>query len=126
MQRFFLLAFALFFSASSDRLFAADFYWDSNGATPGAGLTPTGTWGTSAFWSPDSTGASATGAWVSGSGAIFSAGTDATSLFVVTINTAQTANLLTIEEGIVSFEGSNAVALGASPITVAPGATLST
>lgn len=41
-------------------------YWDSNADTPGAGLTPTGTWGTSSFWTEDSTGATATTAWVAG------------------------------------------------------------
>ena len=37
--------------------FAADVYWDSNGNTPGAGATPTGVWGTDAFWGtlPDGT-----------------------------------------------------------------------
>ena len=31
-------------------------YWDSNGATVGAGATPTGNWGTSNFWSTSSAG----------------------------------------------------------------------
>ena len=39
---------------------AQTYYWDSDGSSPGAGLTPSGTWGTSAFWSTDSTGSSTT------------------------------------------------------------------
>lgn len=38
-----------------------DLYWDTNGATPGFGAA-SGTWGTSAYWSADPTGASETSA----------------------------------------------------------------
>ena len=55
-----------------------DLYWDSNGTTAGAGTTPTGTWGTSTFWSTVFDGTAATAAWTSGRRAIFSAGGDAT------------------------------------------------
>ena len=41
-------------SAQADTL-----YWDADGATPGFTRNPAGTWGSSAFWSTDSTGSSA-------------------------------------------------------------------
>lgn len=59
-----------------------DLYWDSNGATAGAGTTPTGTWGTSTFWSTVFDGTAATAAWTCGRNAVFTAGTDATSASV--------------------------------------------
>ncbi|MES2657953.1 MAG: autotransporter-associated beta strand repeat-containing protein [Verrucomicrobiota bacterium] len=54
----------------------ANAYWDTNGATAGSGNAG-GTWGNTT-WTLDATGASATGAWVDGNSAIFSAGTDGT------------------------------------------------
>jgi autotransporter-associated beta strand protein len=104
---------------------AADAYWDSNGVTPGAGATPTGTWGTDLFWSPDATGALATGAWVSGDVAIFAAGSDATNPYTVTLNGTQTVGGLKVEEGAVSLVGTGAVSLGANAIVISAGATLS-
>src|SRR5437868_3823005 len=55
------------------------YYWDANG-TSTAAVAATGTWGTSAFWTTDSSGAAAGGsvAWVAGSNAVFSAGTNGT------------------------------------------------
>ena len=100
---------------------AQTLYWDSNGATPGAGTTPTGTWGTSAFWSTDPTGSVATGAWTSGDSAVFSAGTDATGNWTLTVNGAQTVNSFTIEEGNITLTGS---AINATSITIGSGATL--
>jgi fibronectin-binding autotransporter adhesin len=96
-------------------------YWDSNGATPGAGTTPTGTWGTSAFWSTDPTGSVATGAWTSGDSVVFSAGTDATGSWTLTVNGAQTVNSFTIEEGNITLSGS---AINATSMTIDSGATL--
>jgi len=100
---------------------AQTLYWDSNGATPGAGTTPTGTWGTSAFWSTDPTGSVSTGAWTSGDSAVFSAGTDATGSWTLTVNAAQTVNSFTIEEGNITLSGS---AINATSITIDGGATL--
>src|SRR5262245_61874034 len=34
----------------------ADYYWDANGTTAGAGSAPSGTWGSDSFWNTDSTG----------------------------------------------------------------------
>jgi hypothetical protein len=64
-----LLSFALVGASAH----AGSSYWDSNDATPGAGATPTGIWGTDNFWSTDSNGSVSTTAWTSGDTAIFSA-----------------------------------------------------
>ena len=45
-------------------LAAQPLYWDTDGATSGAGgPTPTGTWGTDDFWSTDPLGEVVTGPW---------------------------------------------------------------
>src|SRR5687768_11927935 len=84
---------------------AADQYWDLNGATDGAGgPTPTGTWNTTnTNWNTDPLGgaAGAVGSWVSGDSAFFSAGSDATGAFTVTLSAVQNAGGLTVEEGTV-------------------------
>ena len=81
-------------------------YWDANGAVAGAGTTPTGTWSTNtAFWSADATGAQATTNWTNGSDAIFSAGSDATGTFTVTVSGAPKVNDLTIGEGTPTITG---------------------
>jgi uncharacterized repeat protein (TIGR01451 family) len=103
----------------------AQLYWDSNGTDPGAGVTPTGIWGTDAFWNTLLDGTGATGAWTPGSLAVFSAGTDASGTFTVTVSGTQTATGMAIEEGTVSIAG-GAVAVGAGNVTVNSGATLST
>lgn len=84
---------------------AANLYWDSNGTTNGAGTTPTGNWGTNDYWSASSLGTATTAAWTSGETAVFSAGTDATGIFTVTLGAAQTAAGLTFEEGVVTLTG---------------------
>ncbi len=65
----------------------AQLYWDMDGATAGAGgATPTGVWnGTNTNWSTSSTGNVATGAWVADQTAVFSAGSNATGAFTVTV-----------------------------------------
>ena len=83
---------------------ATDIHWDSNGATAGAGTTPTGNWGTSAFWSTDATGASAAvSAWNTADTAVFSAGSDATTTYTVTVNANTAAAGLRFEEGSPTF-----------------------
>lgn len=106
---------------------ASTVYWDGNGATAGAGTTPTGTWAGTAsdLWTLDSTGATGvTGAWVSGDTAVFSAGSDATGAYTVTVTGTQTVGGLTVEEGTVSIAG-GVVALGTNAISIQTGATLS-
>jgi fibronectin-binding autotransporter adhesin len=95
-----------------------DLFWDSDGATAGgsANTVAPGTWGTSNFWSTDSTGAAATGAWVAGENAIFSAGTDVTGTYAVTVNGTQSVGNITIQEGTLTFNGGE-LALGGGVIT---------
>lgn len=84
---------------------AANLYWDSDGATAGgsSSTTAAGTWGVSNFWSTSSLGNAATGAWVAGSTAIFSAGTDVTGTYGVTVSGTQVAAGITIEQGSITF-----------------------
>ena len=86
---------------------AAPLYWDSDGANTGgsASATATGTWGTSNFWSTSSTGTAVTGAWVTDETAVFSAGTDVTGAYTVTVNGTQQAAGITFEEGNVTLSG---------------------
>ncbi len=82
-------------------------YWDINGNTAGAGgATPSGTWNTALTnWSASANGDASIQAWSSNSAAIFSAGTDATSLYTVTVSGTQTALSLTFEEGSPTLTG---------------------
>ncbi len=104
-------------------LHGATKYWDINGVTAGAGgTTPTGNWTGTSFWTTDSTGASATTTFTSGTdAAVFSAGSDATGSFTVTLGSVQTATSLLVEEGTVTKSGS---ALTVQNITINSGATL--
>lgn len=98
----------------------AQLYWDSNGATAGAGVTPTGTWGTSTFWTTDAAGLSATTGYTAGSAVVFSAGSDATGSPTITVSGAQTASGLTIQEGTLTFAGTAtpSLAIGTGGITM--------
>ncbi len=87
---------------------ATTYYWDGNGTTAGAGTTPTGTWGTSNFWNTDSTGGSGgtfTNTTAIGDTAIFSAGSDATGAFTVTVSGTQNIGNITFDEGAVTISG---------------------
>ncbi|MCW1921197.1 autotransporter-associated beta strand repeat-containing protein [Luteolibacter arcticus] len=95
---------ALSLLALSTVVHAVDIHWDGNGATPGNIATPTGNWGTSAFWSPDATGSSAAvSTWNAADTAVFSAGTEATGAYTVTVNANTAAAGLKFEEGNVTF-----------------------
>jgi len=94
---------------------AATYYWDLNGPTTGAGgPTPSGTWdiGTTMNWSTDSAGGVATSAWANGNDAVFSAGTDATGAFSITLSGSPTAGNLTVEEGAVTISGGTTLGVG--------------
>jgi len=86
---------------------AANLYWDSNGTTTGAGVTPTGTWGTSAFWSTSSAGTAtpANTPTTSTDVLCFCAGTTAINAYTITVSGTQEAKLLTLEEGTPTFTG---------------------
>jgi autotransporter-associated beta strand protein len=106
---------------------AAPRYWDGNGNLAGAGATPSGTWGgasATSSWSTDSTGSSATVAsYVSASDVYFSAGTDATGSYTITMGASANANSLNFEEGnIVEISGSN-ITLSGGSVVVADGVT---
>lgn len=82
------------------------FFWDANGAVAGAGgATPTGIWGTDAFWSASALGELATAGWTPGEGASFAAGEDAVGSYTVTVDGTQLARAITFEEGTVALSG---------------------
>jgi len=116
-------AFFLFFGNAS----AQTLYWDLNGATAGAGTTPSGTWSTSSnTWTSSSAGTSGTiVAWTSGRDAVFSAGTNATGSYTVTISGTQNVSGITVEEGTANFTGGQINFSDATPtLTVNSGAML--
>ena len=82
-------------------------HWDLNGSTAGAGgIAPSGTWdSTTTNWSPSADGDVATGAWTAGNGAVFSAGTDATDPYAITVSGAQSASALWFQDGTTTIGG---------------------
>jgi fibronectin-binding autotransporter adhesin len=103
-------------------------WWDINGNTAGSGgPTPSGTWDTNngnKVWSTNSGGTSKT-AWASGDAANFSAGTDATGAFTVTVSGTQNAASITVDEGSPTLATGAVNFTGAAPnIFVASGSTL--
>ena len=106
MKHTFLSTSLLCLALGSVSIHAATKYWDIDDANPGAGgATPAGTWdtGTTANWTTDSTGASAATTWDANDLAVFSAGTDASGSFDVTIPTSVAAGAVTVEEGTISM-----------------------
>lgn len=87
----------------------APYYWDSNAATAGAGVTPTGTWGTDAFWSTSSTGVAATTNTTTtlSDDLFFSAGNDTSGDYTVTLNGVQNAKSITAQTGNLILNGGN-------------------
>jgi autotransporter-associated beta strand protein len=112
-------------------------YWDTNGATAGASgsTTAAGTWdqSTTGYWSTNSLGTSSTTTWGAAIGAgtgiaNFSAGTNATGAFTVTVSGTVTGVAgLTFEEGAVTLGGTGTLTLtNSGTINVAtPTATIS-
>jgi fibronectin-binding autotransporter adhesin len=115
-------------------LSAAMVYWDTNGVTPGAGATPTGTWDNSTpNWNSDPGGEGAGPAvWNPADIAVFSAGNDASGPYTITVpeiatGTDQTAAGIIIEEGFIDFGTSlSTVNVGTGTVVLSPGTTLST
>jgi len=102
----------------------ADWYWDLNGATTGAGgATPAGDWSIAAAnWNADLLGeGTGTVVWDPLNTAVFSAGSDAIGVFTINVPAAINAAGIIVEEGSVSLSGS-AVTLGTGSITVGNGA----
>lgn len=102
-------------------------YWDLNGTTAGASVTPTGNWNTTGAknWNTSSAGTSAVANWTSGSHAVFSAGTDATGSYVVTLGANMNVGNLTFQEGTTTVTGNtlNFTLVGGSTVDVASGLT---
>ena len=107
-------------------------YWDANtAATTGAGATPTGDWrasggsGTSNRWNTSSTGLGGTiSKWGTATDAVFSAGTDATNAYTVTVVGTINVSSIVIEEGTPTFNSSTITFNDASPdFTVGTGLT---
>jgi autotransporter-associated beta strand protein len=106
----------------------ADNYWDSNGTTAGTANT-SGSW-SEGKWSTDSAGGSATGVFSPAGPIFFSAGTNGTGAFTITIDggSRDASGGITIEEGTVTFNtaaSGNIVALGAGTLRINSGALLS-
>ncbi|MDA8967127.1 autotransporter-associated beta strand repeat-containing protein [Akkermansiaceae bacterium] len=82
-------------------------HWDIDDATAGSGgATPSGTWdGATTNWSSSVDGDVATGAWTAGNGAVFSAGTDATGSYAITVSGAQSASALWFKDGAATVSG---------------------
>ena len=112
-------ALAALFSTSA---YATLYYWDANGTgTAGAGLTPTGTWGSSVFWTTDGTGANVgtpvlTATTTNTDDLIFVAGPSAGSgnnSYAVNVSGAQVANSLTFAAfGAATLVGGTSITLG--------------
>jgi autotransporter-associated beta strand protein len=108
----FPLAAAIAALLAQQSLHGANYYWDTNTNTTGAGATPTGTWASSGTtWSTSSTGTSTTPAYTTTASddLFFSAGTDAINAFTVTLTTTQNAKSLTFEEGSATISGANGI-----------------
>ncbi len=89
---------------------AQTLYWDTNGNTAGAGTSPSGTWvnsnaAASRNWTSNSGGTTATARWNDNNTAIFSAGSDATGSYTVTVSGTVNVNGITVEEGSPTFTG---------------------
>lgn len=103
-------------------------YWDTNGATSGAGSSPAGTWSTASSdknWTTNSAGTVTSVAWTNGNTAVFSAGTDATNSYTVTVSGNVSTSGITVQEGNPTLSGGIVTFSDSSPdIVVATGSTL--
>jgi len=103
----------------------AQLYWDTNGSDPGAGATPIGTWGTDSFWSTNSAGTIATGAYTANSTVYFAAGTDAVNPYTVTLSGTQSASGITFQSpGPATISGGTLLNIGSGGVTATTNATI--
>lgn len=100
-------------------MMAGSLYWDINGAAAGAGgATPSGTWDTSLnYWNPSSAGTSPTTVWTDGNAAVFSAGSDATGSYTITLSGTQSPSGVVFQSGTATLFGGT-LSLGGGAITV--------
>ncbi len=101
-------------------IFAGNLYWDINGATAGAGgPSPSGTWDTSSTdWTTSSAGTAVTTTWTDGNTAVFSAGTDATGSYTITLSGTQTPGAVTFADGAATLSGGTLTLGGGGVVTV--------
>lgn len=108
---------------------AASIYWDIDSDTAGAGgATPAGNWA-DANWSTAPDGDAATGNWADGlDEAVFSAGTDATGAFTVTVDGTHIIGGFTVTEGTPTVSGAGTLELAgvATPFTITGDASVNT
>ena len=107
---------------------AATLYWDANTTTTGAGASPTGTWdtGTGAVtsWIPNSNGTGTIQAWAAGDTAYFSSGAaSAGTSYTVTVVGTVSVGGLTVAEGKPTFSGGTISFTSGSTLLVDSGAT---
>ncbi|MDA0765627.1 MAG: autotransporter-associated beta strand repeat-containing protein [Verrucomicrobia bacterium] len=124
--RFLASALALITLAALATASAQSTYWDLNGDTSGAGgPSPTGLWdaSTSSNWTTDPDGLLATGLFPTDTlyDVFFSAGTDATGPYTVTLDHPQDAFSLNFEEGSVTLDGTDLITLFTAGIIVQAG-----
>ena len=101
--------------------FAQTLYWDTNGVIDGSGNAG-GTWdvGGTSNWSADSTGLSATTTWADGNAAVFSAGTDGTGGWTVTVSgIVDPASITFAQNGSKTITGGNILTTGGLSISSA-------
>jgi autotransporter-associated beta strand protein len=102
---------------------AATVYWDLNADSTGAGgATPAGAWNASStFWNPLADGTGTVAAWTAGDIAVFSAGSDATGAFTISVDGTQSIGGLRFEEGQVTLAGGTLAVAADSELFVAEG-----
>src|SRR5688572_6206794 len=84
---------------------AAPLYWDMNGTATGSSNSTHGSWGVTNSWNSDPNGTAVPGAWIAGSTAVFSAGTNATGATSATVSGTQSLAGMTFEEGTITLNG---------------------
>ena len=112
-----LIALGIFFTRSAVAQSQTSRYWDGNGTTAGAGVAPSGTWGSSLFWNgrSDGTGTPTNASTTTFDSLFFSAGTTATGTYTVSVSGARSAGRLLLEDGTITFSGGTiSLGLGAN------------
>jgi fibronectin-binding autotransporter adhesin len=104
---------------------AATLYWDTNDSAPGAGAVPSDSWITDgSTWSTSTNGTLAVSALTTTADddLVFSAGTDTTGSYTITLDTAQLAKSLTFRSGTatISGAGGGVINLGGTGIINVP------
>ena len=105
---------------------AQTLYWDINGnATTGTGATPAGTWSTgTGSWNTNSAGTGGSIVnWTNWSNAVFSAGTNGTGTYTVTVSGTVGIAGLTVQEGSPTFTGGTIQFSGTPDFNIGTGLT---